>query len=241
MAAGICVDMRVPAAIVFDFDGVIVDSERLHHETMVAALEGIGPETPWEYYHRHLIGFDDRGAFAHLLSRAGVEATPEAVQRLVARKAALFAEAAAAGGVAPLAGAVECVRACAAAGPVGICSGALRSDILPVLANLGIADCFAEMVTADDVAMSKPDPACYRMCLARLAARFPERGVRADNCVAIEDTPDGIASARGAGLPVVGVTTNVGAEDLRAAGARAVVGTLAGVVPEDLARLAGLG
>ena len=140
-----------------------------------------------------------------------------------------------------LAGAVECVRACAAAGPVGICSGALRSDILPVLANLGIADCFAEMVTADDVAMSKPDPACYRMCLARLAARFPERGVRADNCVAIEDTPDGIASARGAELPVVGVTTNVGAEDLGAAGARAVVETLAGVVPEDLARLAGLG
>ncbi|HRV31895.1 MAG TPA: HAD family phosphatase, partial [Kiritimatiellia bacterium] len=203
MAAGICVDMRVPAAIIFDFDGVIVDSERLHYETMVAALEGIGPETPSEYYHRHLIGFDDRGAFAHLLSRAGVEATPEAVQRLVARKAALFAEAAAAGGVAPLPGAVECVRACAAAGPVGICSGALRSDILPVLANLGIADCFAEMVTADDVAMSKPDPACYRMCLARLAARFPERGVRAGNCVAIEDTPDGIASARGAGLPVV--------------------------------------
>ena len=72
---------------------------------------------------------------------------------------------------------MECVRACAAAGPVGICSGALRSDILPVLANLGIADCFAEMVTADDVAMSKPDPACYRMCLARLAARFPERCV----------------------------------------------------------------
>ena len=119
--------------------------------------------------------------------------------------------------------------------------GALRSDVDPVLAALGIADCFAEKVTAEDVPASKPDPACYRLCIARLAARFPTRGIAPATCVAIEDTDDGIVSARGAGLPVVAVATNLPADWLRAAGAAAVVDRLAGLTPARLAELAGLG
>ena len=137
-------------------------------------------------------------------------------------------------------GAADLVRACAAAGSVGLCSGALRSDVDPVLAALGIADCFSEKVTAEDVPASKPDPACYRLCVARLAARFPERGIAPATCVAIEDTDDGIVSARGAGIPVVAVATNLPADWLRAAGAAAVVERLAGLTPVRLAELAGL-
>ena len=233
--------MGVPAAILFDFDGVIVDSERLHHETMVEAMAGQGPATPWEFYREHLMGFDDRGAFAVLLERAGIDPTPEEVQRRIARKAELFAQHAAAGRVPAFPGAADLVRACAAAGPVGLCSGALRSDVDPVLAALGIADCFSEKVTAEDVPASKPDPACYRLCVARLAARFPARGIAPGTCVAIEDTDDGIVSARGAGLPVVAVATNLPADWLRAAGAAAVVDRLAGLTPARLAELAGLG
>ena len=88
--------MDTPAAVLFDFDGVIVDSERLHHETMVEAMAGQGPATPWEFYREHLMGFDDRGAFAVLLERAGIDPTPEEVQRRIARKAELFAQHAAA-------------------------------------------------------------------------------------------------------------------------------------------------
>ena len=232
--------MGTPAAVLFDFDGVIVDSERLHHETMVAAMAGQGPATPWEFYREHLMGFDDRGAFAVLLERAGIEPTPEEVRRRIARKADLFAQHAAAGRVPAFPGAADLVRACAAAGPVGLCSGALRSDVDPVLAALGLADCFSEKVTAEDVAASKPDPACYRLCVARLAARFPERGIAPATCVAIEDTDDGIVSARGAGIPVVAVATNLPADWLRAAGAAAVVDSLAGLTPARLADLAGL-
>ena len=231
--------MATPAAVLFDFDGVIVDSERLHHETMVEAMAGQGPATPWDFYREHLMGFDDRGAFAVLLERAGIDPTPEEVQRRIARKAELFAQHAAAGRVPAFPGAADLVRACAAAGPVGLCSGALRSDVDPVLAALGIADCFSEKVTAEDVPASKPDPACYRLCVARLAARFPERGIAPATCVAIEDTDDGIVSARGAGLPVVAVATNLPADWLRAAGATAVVDRLAGLTPARLAELAG--
>ena len=226
--------MGVPAAILFDFDGVIVDSERLHHETMVEAMGGDGPATSWEFYRENLMGLDDRGAFAVLLKRAGIQPEPEEIRRRIVRKAALFARHAADGRVPAFPGAVELIRACAAEGPVGLCSGALRSDIEPVLAALGVADCFAVRVTADDVHRSKPDPACYRLCVKRLAERFPQRGIAPAACVAIEDTADGIASARGAEIPVLAVTTNLPAAVLRAAGAAAVVGSLAEVSMESL-------
>ncbi len=232
--------MRAPAATLFDFDGVIVDSERLHHETLVEAMAGQGPATPWEFYREHLMGLDDRGAFAVLLRRAGLEPTPDELRRRIARKAELFARHAAAGRVPEFPGAVELIRACAAAGPVGLCSGALRSDVDPVLAALGVAACFSEKVTAEDVAVSKPDSACYRLCVERLAARFPQRGIAPAACVAIEDTTDGIAAARGAGIPVVAVATNLPADVLLRAGAAAVVASLAGLTPERLAELAGL-
>lgn len=231
--------MKTPAATLFDFDGVIVDSERLHCETMAAAMGGDGPAFGWDFYRERLIGFDDRGSFALLLERAGIEPTREEIGRRMARKAALFAERAAAGGAAAFPGAVELIRSCAAAGPVGLCSGALRGDVDPALGALGVAECFAEMVTAEDVERSKPDPACYRLCVARLAERFPGAGIAPGTVVAIEDTVDGIAAALGAGIAVVGVGTHLPPERLRAAGATAAVETLEGLTFGGLARLVG--
>ena len=226
--------MGSPAAVIFDFDGVIVDSERLHHQTLVEAMAGQGPVATWEFYCEKLIGFDDRGAFAVLLEQAGIEPTPEEIQRRIECKARLFAKQAAEGHVPAFPGAVELIRACAAVCPVGLCSGARRSDIDPVLAALGVDGCFAVRVTTEDVERSKPDPAGYRLCAERLALHFPARGITPAACVAIEDTPDGIASARGAGIPVLAVATHLPAVVLKAAGASAVVATLAGLSPEAL-------
>ena len=105
------------------------------------------------------------------------------------------------------------------------------------MASLGLAGCFAVLVTADDVETSKPDPASYRLGVARLADTFPDAGIAAESCVAIEDTADGIASARGAGLAVLGVATHLTADELLAAGASAAVETLEGLGPGFLAGL----
>jgi len=240
MAVGTFADMAIPAAILFDFDGVIVDSERLHHETMVEAMAGDGPETPWSFYHENLMGLDDRGAFTLLLKRAGIEPTQEELKFRIDHKAVIFAKHAEDGRVSALPGAVALVQACAASGPVGLCSGALRSDIEPVLVALDIGGCFSALVTADDVPVSKPDPMSYRLCLEQLAEQFPARGITPSTCVAIEDTTDGLASARGAGIAVVAVASNLPADLLQAAGAAAVVATLEDLTPKTLAIYAGL-
>ncbi len=228
--------MPLPDAVIFDFDGVLVDSERLHHQTLVDGMEGVGPDTSWDFYRTHLMGMDDRDAFTYLLKRAGVEdVSDELLRDKIEKKAALFAARAAAGGVKPLPGALELVAACSAAGPVALCSGALRSDIVPILTALGVWPLFSVCVTAEDVAHSKPEPESYRLCLDRLRAAFPERVFTASSCVAVEDTPDGIASATGAGIPVLAVTTNVDRSALSATAARAVVDSLQDVAsPEEL-------
>ena len=114
------------------------------------------------------------------------------------RKADAFERLVVAEGADPYPGVVALITSLAGKIPVGLCSGALRRDIDPILAKLGVARCFDAIVTTDDVKTSKPDPECYRMVVERLRAR-------ADTSIAIEDTPAGISAAKGAGLKVLAV------------------------------------
>lgn len=223
-----------PQALFFDFDGVLVDSERLHCATMSRALLAQFPHLPpltWSTYTATLMGFDDRDAFRTLLDLHGIPSTPSLLQTLIDAKATLFAAEAAAGHVPALPGAVECVRAHAAAGiPLALCSGALRSDIDPILATLGIADSFTILVTAEDVSRSKPDPATYLLALDRLRAAT-DLPLPSSSCWAIEDTPDGIASARAALLNVLGLATALPPDELLASGATLAAPNLLSLLP----------
>ena len=202
-----------PVAVVFDFDGVLVDSERFHCRTLGEALEERGWRgVEWEEYRDALMGFDDRDAFREALRARGVEASEALVAELVEAKARRFAALAERGEIKALPGAAEWVALCASRRPCGLCSGALRSDVAPVLRGMGLEKAFAAWVTAEEVSKSKPDPECYLLCAARLGAD-PRR------CVAFEDTLDGVRSARAAGLAVVGVRTTLDGAALEAAGA----------------------
>jgi beta-phosphoglucomutase len=202
-------------AIVFDFDGVIANSEPRHFRSYrdVLAEEGLTLTEP-DYYARYL-GFDDVGAFRAIGASQGVAWTRAQINALVARKAVrlellernvsiLFPGAAAA------------IRRASAAMPIAIASGARGAEIRRVLERENLLTCFAAIVAAEDTPVSKPAPDPYLRALALLA---PATGanLRGAECVAIEDSVWGLASARSAGLKTVGVTHTYAASALTAA------------------------
>lgn len=195
-------------AIIFDFDGVIVDSEPLHEEALRAAARALGMDVPHERYATEYVGYDDRDCFRAVARDHGRTLTPEELERFGSLKRDAVAGMLAAGRAAPWPGAVELVREAAEFAPLAVCSGALRAEIEPVLRALKISSCFREVVSADDVEKSKPDPACYLLTAARL-------GVSPASCTAIEDTPTGAQAARDAGMRVIGVCHTVAAGALK--------------------------
>jgi HAD superfamily hydrolase (TIGR01509 family) len=196
------------SAVVFDFDGIIVDSEPLHFRAFNEVLEPQGKMISWADYCDTYIGFDDRDAFKTLFKVYKEKLSASDLKALIARKADILQEYINNGEVAPLPGAVELVKSIPIRLPVALCSGALRSDIEPVLEKLGIGDAFSVMVTAEDTDKSKPDPAPYRLALQKLGIKD------ASTALAIEDTPAGIFSAKGAGLKVLAVTNSYDREYL---------------------------
>jgi len=210
-------------AAVFDFDGVIVDSEPLHYRALRAALLPEGVEITEEEYLRIYLAYDDRGAIEKALQHHGEPADPERVDRIEARKVESFAELIP--GIPVFEGAREVVRALAAEVPLAIASGARHDEIEAILGGLGLRDAFQAIVGVEDAERTKPDPAPYVEAARQLAARAP--GLDPGECVAFEDSIPGIAAAVGAGMKVVGVAHSYPADELRAA--HRVVGSLAGL------------
>ena len=213
-------------AVIFDFDGVIVDTERLHFEAFLRALRPHGLGFSWAEYVQRYIGFDDRDAVQAILKDAGRALGPAALAGLLEDKAAAFHGLVSHEPPTPFPGSVELIRHLSGRIPLALCSGALRADLLPVFDGLRLHGLFDLLVTADDVPASKPDPACYRLAVARLAERHG-RTLDPAACLAIEDTPAGITAAKGAGLRVLALTNSYD---------RAYLG-LADVVRDSLAGL----
>ena len=221
-------------AVVFDFDGIIVDSEPLHYRAFQKLLEPIGAGYSWDEYVEKYMGFDDRDAFREAFRVNGLELGDERLATLISAKASMFHEVAAEG-VKSYPGAVELIRRLSGKIPLAICSGALLSDVEPVLGMLSIQDAFDCIITADDVSASKPDPASYALAVQRLQQLFPGQEISPSSSVAIEDTPAGITSAKGAGLKVLSVTNSYPAAELHTADR--VVASLATITIEDLRQL----
>jgi beta-phosphoglucomutase len=222
-------------AVIFDFDGVIANSEPLHLRAFQLALAEDGIELTRQEYFSSYLGYDDIGMFEALARDRRLAISNGQIKALVDRKGERLQELMQAESVL-FPGAREFIKTAAAAVPIAIASGALRHEIDEIVDAAGLSSLFSTIVASGDTPESKPSPAPYRLAFERLQQTA---GGRLDprRCVAIEDSRWGLESARGAGLRCVGVTTSYSAGELP--GAELVVGGLKDLSLDALNRLCG--
>ena len=222
-------------AVIWDFNGVVIDDEHVHGAAFAAVLAEQGLELTLEQYYERYLGLDDWGLFRRALHDLRGRAPDEAeVDALVERKAVAYA-ARLGPDFALIPGAEALIRATAADGPIAIASGARRKEIEAVLARFGLAACFAAVVSADEVEHGKPDPEGYRKAYAALRAVHGH--LEPANCLVIEDAPPGIRAAHAAGLRCIALASSRTHAEL--AEAEAVIDSLVGLDPQRLWALAG--
>ncbi|MFQ5489829.1 MAG: HAD family hydrolase [Phycisphaerae bacterium] len=212
-------------AVIFDLDGVLVDSAQAHHRSWQALGAELGCEVTAEQFAA-TFGRQNRDIVPLLF---GEQTDPDGVQRLSDRKEQIYRDLIR-GRVPAVPGAVELVGRCAGAGlSLAIGSSAPKENIDLVLSAMGIADFFEVVVHEGDVQRGKPDPQVFVLAAERL-------GVPAARCAVIEDAPSGIRAARAAGMIAVGLTSHHPAEAL--ADAHLVVDRLEDLSPEVITGLA---
>ncbi|HIE50435.1 MAG TPA: HAD family phosphatase [Armatimonadetes bacterium] len=224
-------------AIIFDFDGVIADTEPLHQAMFQKVLAEEGIALTEEEYREKYLALDDRLCFTRVLCDHGHPRAGEGkfVRELMARKAAYFEEHIQEH--CPLfPGVPEFVRAAAARYPLAIGSGALRAEIEYILRAGGLRPYFSLIVSAEEVRHSKPHPECYQTVIRRLNETLqPRPTIRPEECLIVEDSFQGLEAARTLGARVLAVTNSYPAE--RLGEADLVVETLVGLSLEQVEAL----
>ena len=200
-------------AIVFDFDGVLANSEPLHFQAFRDVLADEGIDLSERDYYARYLGFDDAGSFEAIAADRGVTWSGADTARLIAKKAALMERLERDISVL-FPGAADIIRAAAARMPIGIASGALGPEIRRVLDRERLTACFTAIVAAGDTPASKPAPDPYLRAVA-LLNEATSAGVQPHECAAVEDSRWGIESARNAGLWTVGVAQTYAPESLQ--------------------------
>jgi len=204
-------------AVLFDFDGVLADTERLHCQAFRRILETVEqPFTTEEYFNRY-IHFDDLHVFLTVSKDRELGWTPERAERFVEKKRALFTDLMHDPGLL-FPGVADLVPRLAARLPLAICSMGCRDEIEPVLTGAGLRRLFTALVTADDVEKPKPDPEVYLRGL-EIINNARGQDIQPDECVVVEDSSGGTRSGKAAGMQVVAVTHSITEAELREAGA----------------------
>jgi len=220
------------SGVIFDFDGVLSDSEPLHLRAFqdVLKTEGITLATT-DYYERYL-GFDDVAVFRNLTADLGLEMSDERLAKLIQLKHKHLNELLNQGGrLFP--GAAECILRTATEFPIAIASGAQSHEIETLLDSANLRHHFRAVIASGDTPRSKPFPDPYLKAVDLLRAFAKKSGHDHDGCfVAVEDSKWGIESAISAGLRCIGIAQTYPPSEL--ASANLVVQTIADVTLETL-------
>jgi beta-phosphoglucomutase len=206
-------------AVIFDFNGIIVDDEPIHFELFRRVLAEEGIELTEEDYYARYLGFDDRGAFTAAYRDHRRILDEQQLARLIDRKAVYYQKVIQ-DKVKIFPGVPTLVATLARTLPVALASGALRHEIETILATAGLLKHFAVIISAEDVNQGKPEPQIFLKALARLNAQL-ESGppIAAADCLVIEDSKEGIRGALRAGMKCLAVANSHPAELLKEADA----------------------
>jgi HAD superfamily hydrolase (TIGR01509 family) len=222
--------MAMLSAIIFDFDGVIADTEPLHFAGFRQTLAEIGISLTESDYYANYLGYDDRGCFIAALTAHRRPTDPISLAQLMQRKAHAYLESLK-DHLVIFPGVREFVCE-AAAYPLAIASGALRHEIEVILEQAGLQKMFLHITSAEDVTRGKPDPQPFLHALDALNQPRREQTITAESCLVIEDSIPGIRGAKTAGMKVLAVANTHTIQDLHEA--HAVVQSLPQVCLSEL-------
>ena len=219
-------------AIFFDFNGVIIDDETIQMKAYQEVLRGHEIDLTEEWYMSAL-GMDDRTFVRAMFERAKKPLTDPVLETVLDAKVDLHRQMIEELPLFP--GVLTFLKAASREFSIGLVSMANKVEVGYVFQRANLTPLFSVIVTAEDASVCKPAPDCYLAGLTKLnEKRQHERKLPllAPECLAIEDSPPGIESARVAGMRTLGITNTVPAEALRAAGAEVVTASLADWTPD---------
>lgn len=205
--------MSWPRAVLFDFDGVLVNSEPLHFYAFYDTLRDEKIEITEQEYYREYLGYDDRVCFERVFQNHGRPLDPKAFLRVMTRKKEKMMEQILSRKYQALPGVEQFVRGLWRLYPLAICSGAQGDEIETMLEGIALRDCFGVIVSAQDVENSKPHPEGYLLA-AELLSRKLKPALAPGDCLVVEDAPKVVASVMKAGFRTLAVTTSHPAERL---------------------------
>lgn len=189
-------------AVLFDFDGTLVDSEPLHYEAWLHAVEPYGGKTGWDDYRARFVGKTDRWAAETFLSEARHPYGETLIAAVCDRKHAYFRQRSPERLAIPSETA-QWISEALLDKPLGVVSSSLTRDVEPTIVKAGLSSRLDVLVCGEHVKNHKPDPEPYRLALELLGRHFGR--IAAEQVLVFEDSESGAASARAAGMLVVPV------------------------------------
>ncbi len=205
-------------AIIFDFNGIIIDDEPLHYRSMRDIVAPLGIEISMEEYWNRYLPFDDEACLDAICRDHSIHLDEPRRQEMLRAKNKLYHQMLQ--DQYPLfPGVPDLVDAASQKYPLAIASGARREDIERTLAATGLSRCFSVVVGAEDFELGKPHPESFLLALARLN-EVPDRSpapILPHECLVIEDSIAGVKGARTAGMLCLAVSNTYSRERLQAA------------------------
>jgi len=200
-------------AIIFDFDGIITDSEVLHLRAFNQSLVPYGIEITTKDYYTNYLGFCDLDCYKILINNGLLKIDEDQIDSIIKEKSKIFEELTKTEGR-TIEGVHEFLQMLEENKiPMAICSGSLLVEIEVVLEESGLRHFFAEIVSAEQVKNGKPHPEGFLLALQKLN-KTCHPPISANKCIVIEDSHWGLQAGKAAGMHTIAVTNSYDAEQL---------------------------